>query len=68
MVVRMIAIVSLLLVAACTSAGKNEESSCMPARGMGVHGVTTHCERTAGVSSAKIAAVFERKTLGEGGA
>jgi hypothetical protein len=43
MTIRMVAIVSLFLVAACTSVAKHEESSCMPERGMGVHGVTTHC-------------------------
>jgi hypothetical protein len=44
MTIRMVAIVSLLLVAACTSVGKHEVSSCMSERGMGVHGATTHCK------------------------
>jgi hypothetical protein len=50
MTIRLVAIGLSFLIAACTSAGKHEESSCISARGMGVHGVTTHCETTALVS------------------
>jgi len=51
MTIRMAAVGSLLLVSACTSAGKHEESGCTSARGMGVHGAVTHCETTALVSA-----------------
>ena len=48
--IRMGAIVCLLFVGACGSAGKDQESSCAPERGMGVHGVPARCEATTRVS------------------